>query len=198
MNRIDYSPLGLFGFSLTAILVNLHSLGLVPSNALLISMALIFGGATQLVVGLLEYKQGRSFSGITFCAYGLYWLSFVGIALFPILGFPIAAPVSALGCYFLLWAIFTTLMTIIAQRLSHVDFIIFLSLSMLYYLLAVQQFLPMPILNTFSSLIGITCGLSAFYLAVAKILNHELGYSLLPIGKRVNDSSPQLNLKART
>ena len=82
---INYIPLGLFAFSLTSILVNLHGLGLFPLNALVLSMALIFGGGTQLFVGLVEYKQGNNFAGITFSAYGLYWLSYVGILLFPLL-----------------------------------------------------------------------------------------------------------------
>lgn len=192
MNRIDYSPLGLFGFSITCILVNLHSLGLLPLNALLISMALIFGGATQLCVGLLEYKQGRSFSGITFCAYGLYWLSFVGIALFPMLGISPSAPSEVIGFYFLLWGIFTAMMTLVARRLSTIDFVIFSSLALLYFLLTLQQFFPHPWLNIFASLIGICCGISAFYLALAKILNHELGYALLPIGHAIPYSAQQL------
>lgn len=137
---IDYTPLGLFAFSLTCILVNLHSFSLFPLNALIISMALIFGGGTQLLIGLVEYKQGHTFSGITFSAYGLYWLSYLGISLFPLLNNTLTPPTILIGSYFLLWGVFTSIMAIVAYRLSVMDFVIFVSLALLYLLLALYQF----------------------------------------------------------
>ena len=179
---IDYTPLGLFAFSLTSILMNLHGFGLFPLNALIISMALIFGGGTQLFIGLVEYKQGHTFAGITFSAYGLYWLSYVGILLFPLMNISLTPPTALIGCYFLLWGIFTSIMAIIARQLSLMDFAIFTSLAVLYLLLALQQFIPSPSINVIASLVGILCGCCAFYLAVAKILQQELGVYFLPIG----------------
>ncbi|OEF25869.1 acetate uptake transporter [Vibrio rumoiensis] len=179
--QIDYSPLGLLGFSMTSIVVNLHGLSLLPLNALIISMALLCGGLTQLFVGLLEYKNGRSFSGVTFCAYGIYWLSFVSLLIFPQLGWE-SAPTGLVGCYFILWGLFTGCMTLIARQLSRLDFIIFSSLAMVYFLLALHQFIPIESIGIVASLMGLVCGGCAFYLAVAKILYQELGRTILPIG----------------
>ena len=179
---INYIPLGLFAFSITSILVNLHGLGLFPLNALVLSMALIFGGGTQLFVGLVEYKQGNNFAGITFSAYGLYWLSYVGILLFPLLDIALTPPAALIGFYFLLWAVFTSMMSIIARRISLMDFFIFCTLALLYFLLTLHQFLPLVSINILASLTGIICGGSAFYLAIAKIFQQELGQSFLPMG----------------
>lgn len=177
---IDYTPLGLFGFSITSILISLHGLGVFPLNALVISMALVFGGATQLLVGLQAYKHGYSFAGITFSAYGLYWLSYVGILLLPALNIVPTPPASLVGSYFILWGIFTSTMTIIAHRLSRLDFIIFLTLAVVYFSLALHQFLPFSSINILSSIMGIICGCCAFYLAMTKVLQQELVFLPLP------------------
>lgn len=177
---IDYTPLGLFGFSITSILINLHGLGVFPLNALVISMALVFGGATQLLVGLQAYKQGHNFAGITFSAYGLYWLSYVGILLLPALNIVPTPPAALVGFYFILWGIFTSTMTIIAHRLTRLDFMVFLTLAMVYFLLALHQFLPFSSINILASIMGIVCGCCAFYLAMIKVLQQELAFLPLP------------------
>ena len=71
------APLGLLGFGLTTILLNLHNLGLIPLSMVIVGMGIAFGGFAQIVAGILEFKQGNTFGGTAFTAYGAFWFSLV-------------------------------------------------------------------------------------------------------------------------
>jgi len=47
------APLGLVGFGLTTILLNLHNAGLYPLNAMILGMGIFVGGIAQIFAGLL-------------------------------------------------------------------------------------------------------------------------------------------------
>ena len=51
------APLGLLGFGMTTILLNIHNLGFFPVSGVIISMGLFYGGLAQIVAGILSYKQ---------------------------------------------------------------------------------------------------------------------------------------------
>ncbi len=47
--RANPAPLGLMGFGMTTILLNLHNAGLVPMGSAILAMGLLFGGAPRLL-----------------------------------------------------------------------------------------------------------------------------------------------------
>ena len=47
------APLGLLGFGMTTILLNIHNLGFFPVSGVIISMGLFYGGLAQIVAGIL-------------------------------------------------------------------------------------------------------------------------------------------------
>lgn len=50
-------PLGLMGFGMTTILLNLHNAGFFPLSSIILSMGIFYGGIAQILAGLLEYKK---------------------------------------------------------------------------------------------------------------------------------------------
>jgi hypothetical protein len=61
--------------------------------------------------------------------------------------------------------------------------LVFLSLTVLFWLLAVGHWFEMGALfNQITGIEGIICGLSAFYLAAAEVINEAKGRTVLPIG----------------
>ena len=77
------APLGLLGFGMTTVLLNLHNIGLFPLDSVIIDMCIFVGEMAQVFAGLLEWKKGNTFGNVAFTAYGLFWLSLVGICLLP-------------------------------------------------------------------------------------------------------------------
>src|SRR5690242_8935790 len=82
----DPAPLGLLGFGMTTVLLNLHNAGLFELNSMILAMGLCYGGAAQIVAGLMEWKKGNTFGTTAFLSYGFFWWSLVLLVMLPIKG----------------------------------------------------------------------------------------------------------------
>src|SRR5512136_1783598 len=85
------APLGLMGFGMTTILLNLHNLGLFNLNSMILAMGIFYGGVAQVIAGIMEFRKGNTFGTTAFTSYGLFWLSLVFLIVFP-MGTPEFAP----------------------------------------------------------------------------------------------------------
>lgn len=79
-------PLGLAGFGMTTILLNVCNAGFVPLNSSVLAMGLAFGGFAQMCAGLLEYPKGNTFGLTAFTSYGAFWISLVLLIFLPKFG----------------------------------------------------------------------------------------------------------------
>lgn len=176
------APLGLLGFGMTTILLNIHNLGFFPVSGVIISMGLFYGGLAQIVAGILSYKQGKTFAGTAFTSYGFFWITLVGIWLFPSTDFEMAGatPAQFFGCYLILWGTFTALMWWGTWGGSKVQQFVFLSLTVLFFVLAISKFTGSEFINQIGGAIGVICGGSAFYLAMAELLEEVKNKRVLP------------------
>jgi succinate-acetate transporter protein len=68
------APLGLLGFGLTTVLLNLHNAGIFDLNSMILAMGLAYGGLAQIIVGIMEFKKGNTFGMVAFSSYGLWLL----------------------------------------------------------------------------------------------------------------------------
>src|SRR5665213_3031926 len=113
------APLGLFGFGMTTVLLNLHNAGFFELNSMILAMGLCYGGAAQVIAGIMEWKKGNTFATTAFISYGFFWLSFVALVLLPkIISSVEPASETAVASYLTLWGIFTTGMFFGTFRLS--------------------------------------------------------------------------------
>src|SRR5512136_3301191 len=81
------APLGLMGFGMTTVLLNIHNAGFFPVSDMIIAMGLFYGGIAQIIAGLMEFKKGNTFGTTAFTSYGLFWISLVALWLLPHLTF---------------------------------------------------------------------------------------------------------------
>ncbi|KGT88425.1 hypothetical protein NG99_21975 [Erwinia typographi] len=176
-------PLGLMGFGMTTVLLNLHNAGFFPMNAAIISMGIFFGGLAQILAGLLEYKKGNTFGLTAFTAYGCFWLSLVGILLLPAMGLASATDPLVLGIWLALWGVFTLFMFFGTLRANRALQFVFASLTVLFALLAFGNLTGRAGVLTLAGYEGILCGASAIYLAMAEVINEQLGRTVLPTGE---------------
>ena len=176
-------PLGLLGFGMTTVLLNLHNAGFLPLSIVIVAMGVALGGLAQIIAGIRELKQGNTFAGTAFTAYGLFWWSLVLIWVNPFASAGIeAASKIAMGWYLLLWGIFTGFMFIGTLTHNRITQIVFGSLTVLFILLALGDFTGNHTITTIAGFEGIFCGLSAIYSAVGQIVNGEHGKTILPLG----------------
>ncbi|MEI8245457.1 MAG: acetate uptake transporter [Lentisphaerota bacterium] len=176
------APLGLTGFGLTTILLNIHNAGFYPNNSMILGMGIFVGGIAQIIAGILESKKNNTFGLTAFIAYGSFWLSLVAILALPRLGIADKADETAMGFYLLVWGLFTFGMFIGTLRLNRALQVVFGSLVILFALLALGDFTHNPTIKIIAGYEGIICGLSAFYAAIAQVLNEVYGRVVLPVG----------------
>jgi len=178
------APLGLLGFGMTTVLLNLHNAGLYELDSMIMGMGIFVGGIAQIFAGLQEWKKNNTFGATAFTAYGSFWLSLVALWLIPKTSFGATYKSSetAVAWYLLMWGLFTLFMFIGTLKLNRVLQTVFLSLTILFFLLAISDFTGNTALRIFAGYEGIFCGLSAFYGCVAQVLNEVYGRTVLPLG----------------
>lgn len=175
-------PLGLLGFGMTTVLLNLHNAGIIELSVLILSMGLMMGGLGQIIAGIMEFKNGNTFGATAFSCYGLFWWSLVIILVNPESLGGEAASHAALGYYMLLWCIFTFFMYFGTLKSSIAMRVVFGSLTILFFLLAVENFSGNAYnIGTIAGFEGIFCGASAIYAALGNVLNEEYKRNVIPL-----------------
>jgi uncharacterized protein len=177
------APLGLMGFGMTTVLLNLANAGCFELNSMILAMGICYGGLAQVIAGIMEWKKNNTFAATAFISYGFFWLSLVTLVLMPKLNLIGPADSSAMAAYLALWGLFTGGMFLGTFRLSRALQVIFGSLTLLFFLLAYHDFAGAgPGFMHATGYEGIFCGLSAIYTGLAQILNELYGRTVLPLG----------------
>lgn len=177
------APLGLLGFGMTTVLLNLHNAGFYELNSMILAMGICYGGAAQIIAGIMEWKKGNTFATTAFISYGLFWFSLVVLIVLPKIGWASAADNRAMAAYLAMWGLFTAVMFIGTLRLHVAGQFVFGSLTLLFFLLAIGDFTAAsPGFKHFTGYEGIFCGFSAIYAALAQVLNELFGRVVLPLG----------------
>lgn len=175
------APLGLLGFGMTTVLLNLHNAGVYELNTMILAMGICYGGLAQIVAGIMEWRKGNTFATTAFVSYGLFWLSLVALIGLPKFGFT-ATDDPAMAAYLALWGLFTGVMFIGTLRLNRALQVVFGTLTILFFLLACEHCIAVGAgFKHFTGYEGIVCGFSAIYTGLAQVLNELFGKIVLPL-----------------
>jgi succinate-acetate transporter protein len=181
------APLGLMGFGMTTILLNLHNAGAYGLGSMIIAMGITYGGLAQVIAGVMEYKKGNTFGTAAFTSYGLFWLSLVILKIFPAMNLCETPSNYAMAAYFLMWGLFTFVMFFATLKANRAIQFVFMSLAILFFLLTIKELMVawdlrgIAEMSTVLGIEGVVCGLSAVYTALAEVLNESHGRTILPI-----------------
>ncbi|EHJ46402.1 GPR1/FUN34/yaaH family protein [Solidesulfovibrio carbinoliphilus subsp. oakridgensis] len=176
------APLGLMGFGMTTILLNIHNAGFFPIGSMVLAMGIFYGGLAQVLAGFLEFKKGNTFGLTAFASYGFFWLTLVGLIVLPKMGLAEPTPEAFMGWYLFLWGLFTFFMFLGTLGANFVLKFVFGSLTVLFFLLAARDWLESAAIGRLAGYEGILCGASACYLAMAEVINEKYGRAILPVG----------------
>jgi len=176
------APLGLMAFGVTTVLLNLHNAGYFGFTTMILAMGIFYGGIAQVIAGIMEWKKGNTFGTLAFTSYGLFWLSLVALLVMPGLNMGTGVDQAGLTAYFVMWGIFTTLMFIGTLRLNRALMVVFGSLAILFFALAIGNATGNTSFGKLVGWEGIFVGASAIYAAIAQIWNEVYGKVILPLG----------------
>ena len=182
--RANPAPLGLMGFGMTTVLLNIHNAGLTKLGTMILAMGIFYGGLAQVIAGIMEFRKGNTFGTTAFTSFGLFWLSLVALLLlggspwfedFILSGRDHKAEMAG---YLFMWGLFTAWMFISTLKTNRALQFVFGSLALLFFLLAIGQYVE--VVHTIAGYEGIICGFSAIYLAMAEVTNEVYGRNVLP------------------
>jgi len=178
------APLGLLGFGMTTVLLNLHNAGAYQLNSMILAMGIAYGGLAQVIAGIMEFRNRNTFGTVAFISYGLFWWSLVILLLLPKSAtYPgvIETEDEAIAAYFIIWGVFTFVTFLGTLKANRGIQFVFLSLAVLFFLLAARDLSGSSAVGKVAGYEGIICGLSAVYVALAEVLNEGYGRTILPI-----------------
>lgn len=171
---------GLAGFGLTTLVLQLHNLGLVGLGPV-VWLGLVFGGAAQLLAGLQEMKTGNNFGYCAFTSYGAFWIALCLMLLAGNYGL-FKASHTDVGWFLVAWTLFTVILWVGSLRIHGAMATTFTLLMAGFVLLDLGHF-GFPLCNTIAAYVLIGCALMAWYMMARIILNELYGRELLPAGK---------------
>lgn len=181
----DPVPVGIAGFAMTTFILSCINAGFFGGTAatpMVLGLAIFYGGLVQLLAGLWAFRRGETFVAVAFCSYGGgFWLSYFFLVYFiaPHLAPSVAG--DAVGLYLLGWLIFTFYMTIAALKTNAAVLWVFITLTATYLLLVLAEFGTDPTdLQAIGGYVGITCGVTAWYVAFAHVTNATFRRELIP------------------
>ena len=176
------APLGLLCFALTTVLLSAHNAGLIALDAAILAMALFYGGASQIIAGIFEWRKANTFASTAFISYGAFWLTIAGIVLLPKLGLADKPSGTTMAAYLGLWGLISFVLFIGTLRLNRALQVVFFLLWVAFALLALGDLLGSPLLTQIGGWEGIVLGFAAMYTGLAQVLNEVYGRVVWPLG----------------
>jgi len=176
------APLGLLGFGMTTVLLNLHNAGFFALGSMILAMGIFYGGLAQVIAGIQEWKKNNTFGATAFTSYGLFWLSFAALLVLPKMGLAEASDKTAMAAYLALWGVFTAVMFIGTLKATRALQFVFGSLTILFFLLALGDITGNTTITMIAGYEGIICGFSAIYAGLAQVLNEMYQRTVAPLG----------------
>lgn len=183
------AALGLSGFALTTFVLGLYysgAMGITVPNVI-VGLSLFYGGTIMFLSGMWELVIGNAFAGTVLTSYGSFWFSFGSIY---IEAFGVAAAYAdepeqlnnAIGLFLIGWFIFSTVMTFLTLKSTVMFFTLFVSLDVLFMVLAVANFTGSVAATKAGGIVAIIAALLGWYNVLAGIANKQNSYfSVNPI-----------------
>ncbi len=175
------APLGLAGFAMTTLILSVINAGIVTGSSLavVVALALAYGGLGQLLAGMWEFRNGNTFGATAFTSYGAFWVSY---AAFVVL-FQGKDAGNVVAWYLLAWGIFTFYMWLATLTHARPTMIVFLLLWVTFVVLAIGGFNNDAAgkgITLIGGYLGILTAIAAWYASARTIINEAFGRAVLP------------------
>ncbi len=165
-NFSNPGAVGLGGFALTTFVLNVANAGLIPQALVAaLPLGIFYGGLTQFIAGLFEFRTGNTFGMTAFTGYGSFWMAFAFLMYSPqihLMNPNNLGPI--LGITFVSWTIFSAIMSLLSFRTKDKTTItIFVLVFFLFLLLDIAQYTGNKVVAMVAGYEGIATALVAWY-----------------------------------
>ena len=181
----DPAPLGLAGFAMTTLVLSSFNANLLNKSgeAVVLPLALFWGGLAQLLAGMWEFRRGNTFGATAFASFGAFWLAYYALVKDSLPSMTAASASSvgdSVGLFLLVWCIFTLYMSVAALRVNVAVLSVFVTLTITFLLLAIGSFSANASITKAGGWVGLVTGLLAVYTSFAGVTASTFGRPVLP------------------
>lgn len=177
-------PWAVTAFSTTSFMLGVYNAGLLPGGGvpMVLDMALIFGGLMQIIVAILEFSAGNTFTTSVFGTYGPFWVVLAAFNIWFAKMVPPADVASAVALFLAMFAIISFYFFIASLKTDWVLIIVFALIVIVLVLLAFGAALGMAGLNVLAGWLTMIFAILGWYHAAAGIIAYTWGRDVLPLG----------------
>jgi len=175
------AALGLSGFGMSTLLLNLHNIGLFPLDSMIMAIGILFGGIAQVMVGSMESKKNNMFGMVAFGSYGFFWIVLIVSLMIPKLGLGGVPNPTAMGWFLTIWGVFSLGLFIATFKLTKIMRVLFGSVAALFFLLAIADFTGSQAIKFIAGVDGIFSGSLALFIALAMVINDTFSKEIIPL-----------------
>jgi uncharacterized protein len=185
------APLALFAFAVTTFMLSMVNADAIAKGVepVVFGVALMFGGLTQLIAGIIQLRTGNTFAGVLFSGFGAFWLSLFATVQWFIKDVPAAQVGHAQGLFLYAFAIFIVIMFATSLRTNAVVVVALGILIFALFFLAAGNYgaTVKEIVGHGNTLIhwggytGLAAAACAFYLAFAELCEFSYHRAVLPV-----------------
>jgi succinate-acetate transporter protein len=178
------APLALAAFAVCAFMLSMINARAVDGavTPYVWGAALMFGGTTQLIAGIIQLRTGDTFAGVLFSAFGGFWLSLFAIVQLFQASVPPAQRGHALGLFLYSFAGFTLYMLLASFRTNVVTVVALVALDATLLLLASGNYFAQGGVVTAGGWTGLVLTALAAYLSFSAVSEAAYGRKVAPVG----------------
>ena len=177
------APLALAAFAVTTFMLSMINANFVDAGAtpVVFGVAFMFGGLTQLIAGIIQFRSGNTFTGVLFSTFGAFWLSLFAIAQFFLKDIPAAQAGHALGLFLYAFGLFTVWIWLASFRTNVVVVAALAFLAITFFVLGAGNYTATTGLVHLGGYLGLLVAAMAAYLSCAELCEASYQRPVLPV-----------------
>ena len=177
------APLALLAFGVPTFMLSMINaqavaVGVTP---VVFGVALMCGGITAFIAGVIQLRTGNTFSGVLFCGFGSFWLSLFAIAQWFLKEVPVPQVGQALGLFLYGFGIFLVVMLAVSFRTNIVVVATLALITVAVFLLGAGNYGAHTTLIHWGGYVGLVATACIFYMALAELCEITYGRIVLPV-----------------
>jgi uncharacterized protein len=179
----DPAPLGLAAFAMTTFALSIANTNIWGAGAdAALALALVYGGAVQLLAGMWEFVRKNTFGALAFSSYGAFWISYYVLARSVLPGIRVPGQISvAVGVFLLGWTFFTFYMIVPSLRISGAVVLVFVLLTVTFVFLTIGAFHTDASMNKIGGWFGVATAAAAWYASFGGVVNETFQKAVIPL-----------------
>jgi len=177
------APLALLAFGVPTFMLSMINaqavaVGVTP---VVFGVALMCGGITALIAGIIQLRTGNTFSGVLFSGFGAFWLSLFAIAQWFLKEVPALHAGQAMGLFLYAFGIFLVVMLAASFRTNIVVVLTLALITVAVFLLAAGNYGAHTTLIHWGGYVGLAATACIFYMALAELCEISYGRVVFPV-----------------